>query len=1070
MHLTLTLFGSFAAKLNDKPVTQFRSVKAQALLAYLVYYAGRVYRRETLAGLLWPDQPQEIAGSNLRQTLTRLQKAIQNKVAEPAFLLITRDTVQFNPESAYDADVVHFGTSTCARHQQVVDGDCEQCVRYMQETAVLYTEDFLAHFYIPEAPAFDEWVRQIRENLHHAGLARFHWLAAWHERRGEYEQVLYYAHRQLDLEAWSEVAHRQIMRTLARQGRRTAALAQFKRCQAVLLTELGVQPAPETRALAEEIEAASEKRPFYLPPADSSFVGRREILAQLHQYLADDRKRLITVMGLGGIGKTRLVLEAAHHLVKDYLGPFRDGVFWVNLNGVPSQEALLTALMTALPYPFRGHTSPQDQLIKQLGDKEVLLILDNFEHLIEMAAPLLADLLGETACVKVVVTSRERLNLGQEWVLSVEGLSYPKANLLDLNLFKDEVDNYSALILFKTRAQQIVADFDWDEDEERLAAAIQICQLVEGMPLGIELAVAWVNMLACRDIAAELAARGQALDMLVMSRRLVKESHQSIRLVFDYSWQMLTEQEQKTLAGLSFFRGSFAYKAALAVVPTASLMVLSRLVDQSLVRRLPSQRLVLHELLRQFAAEQLADDERMAMVVAQAHAFYYSHLLAQLEPYWEDERIPTAVATIERDIQNIRLGWQWAAQQQALSLLAGYIISLYDYYAIKNLYQEGMLAFDTAMAYFEININEEEAGARAILARLITRQADFHYRMGFPHRAIQMLRQSIQLLLGSGDEAEAAFVHKLAGIIHYHLGAFETAQQFFERSLALGEGTPLSSLQANTYLKLGEINGVLGDYDTARTWLNQSFQAYTILGQTWGVAQSMRLLGEMAEALSDEAEAARYYERSLRLFEEINSPHGKALCFNCLGRLALKQGAWAEAEAYLRQSLVICREYESQAILTRVLNLLTAVAAAQTAYEAAQHYVREALATAVVSDALPLILETLYQIAVLRLHQQVLTSEIGTEVEQQPNNNVYQINPALPQLYGLLDFVAGHSATPYGTRNLAQKTSNELWLLLPPTVQQRVISGKAGVTVDTAVDALLPGVTPLPSLLLAGPH
>src|SRR5262245_11067224 len=325
----------------------------------------------------------------------------------------------------------------------------------------------------------------------------------------------------------------------------------------------------------------------HLPSPPTPFVGRSEEMALLRQRLDDPDCRLLTLVGPGGIGKTRLAVEAAHK----QRAHFVHGAHFVSLALVNSPDLFLFAVGNVLEFLFDGQQAPIVQLINYVRDKRLLLLLDGFEHLLD-AVPLLADLLAGAPHLKLFVTSRERLNLQGEWTLPIEGLDYPR------DTGHDHFERYSAVQLFVQAARQSQPGFSLNSDAP---GVLHICQLVEGIPLAIELAAAWVRLLPCAQIAERLAS---SLDFLASPVRNAPERHRSLRVVFDHSWALLSSIEQTALAKLSVFRGSFDLEAAEAV-GGASLLVVASLVDKSLLRTDSTGRYALHELLRQYAAEQL---------------------------------------------------------------------------------------------------------------------------------------------------------------------------------------------------------------------------------------------------------------------------------------------------------------------------------------------------------------------------------------------------------------------------------------------------------------------------------
>jgi predicted ATPase/class 3 adenylate cyclase len=331
-----------------------------------------------------------------------------------------------------------------------------------------------------------------------------------------------------------------------------------------------------------------DRRPDHLPAQPTPFVGRDHELAEIQHGLDGSGYRLLTLVGTGGIGKTRLAIEAAQR----NRASFTHGAHFVPLATVLSPDMVPFAIGDILEFTFLGPDAPLNQLIAYLHDKTLLLVLDNFEHLVS-GAPMLADLLAGAPRLKVLVTSRERLSLQGEWVLPVESIEYP-ARADD-----DQFASYAAVQLFKQGAQRVQPAFALLDDAP---CVLRICQLVEGLPLAIELAATWVRLLPCWQVADRLAS---SLDFLTSLARDVPERHRSLRAVFNQSWDMLTSTEQTAYAKLSVFHGPFDLQAA-EEVGGASLAVLASLSDKSLLRADGQGLYTLHELLRQYAAAQLA--------------------------------------------------------------------------------------------------------------------------------------------------------------------------------------------------------------------------------------------------------------------------------------------------------------------------------------------------------------------------------------------------------------------------------------------------------------------------------
>jgi DNA-binding SARP family transcriptional activator len=459
--LSLGLLGPLRITLDGQPVSGFVYTKARALLAYLAVDADCAHQRDALVGMLWPDLPDTAARTNLRQALANLREAIGDARATPPFLLITRDTIQLNPRSDYELDTAAFTAllAACETHPHRRLVRCRPCAARMEQAIALYRGDFLAGAILADSVPFEEWELLHREQLHQRALDALARLADYHERRGDDEHARRYAQRQIELDPWREEAHRQLMRLFGCGGQRSAAPAQYETCRRILARDLDVAPAAETMALYKRIRDTPRsalrvlsslspaqgpesqnstlkiQNAYNFPAQTTSLLGRETELAELGDLLENPTYRLITIVGPGGIGKTRLALAAAAAQAE----VFADGAAFVPLAAISSATFLAPALLAGLDVGLQGQRDPHDQLLDYLREKELLLVLDNLEQLLAPglshtaaenrqdagATELLADVLRYAPGVTLLVTSRERLALPGEWLFDLSGLSYP---------------------------------------------------------------------------------------------------------------------------------------------------------------------------------------------------------------------------------------------------------------------------------------------------------------------------------------------------------------------------------------------------------------------------------------------------------------------------------------------------------------------------------------------------------------------------------------------------------------------------------------------------------------------
>jgi DNA-binding SARP family transcriptional activator/predicted ATPase/Tfp pilus assembly protein PilF len=880
MELTLRLrfLGPLQVERDGEPVRGLRSRKALALLGYLAVQ-GQPVPREQLADLFWEERSESRGRANLSWALNRISSVLT------VYLQTDRHSVQFQRTDAYWLDIDAF-------EELEARGDAASLTAAVE----LCRGEFLEGLYLDGCPEFEIWLVAERERWRERVAQVLGKLVAHHSRRGAYEQGLRFARRLLALEPWREGTQRQVMGLLARSGQREAALAQYETCRRVLAEELGVEPMVETTALYERILAVSSTRRHNLPAQPTPFVGREEELAEMVRLLGDPDCRLLTAVGPGGIGKTRLALRAASARGEAFL----EGVYFVPLVGVSSADFVVSAIADALQFSLSGPRDPQSQLLNYLRGKEVLLVLDSFEHLLE-GTELLGEILQQAPEVKLLVTSRERLNLRWEWCFEVGGLKYPVSDITD----EQELKTYGAVQLFQQTARRVSQRFLLASHDE--PAVVRICRLVEGMPLGIDLAASWVGTRTCTGIAEEIAHN---LSFLATALRDVPKRHQSVQATFEGSWRLLTPAEQRAFMTLSVFSGGFSREAA-SEVAGASSAVLGSLVNKSLLRFLPSGRYEMHELLRQCAAEKL---EPQAQTVARdRHCVYFATFLQSREGDLIGAGVAEALAAIKAEIGNVRAAWHWAVAQGKLEEIERSLGGLSRFYLLAGPFQEAEMLVEMAVSHVRSLVRQEDGPGRAsmVLGELLAEQARFLNERAKHGQAILAAQAAIDV--ASLDETHRTVRLRAVGHLQWGRALWRQAdyaagQVQLERALALAQSARLRQIAADALRHLGLVRWHLGDYAEAKTYCEQALCGYREIGDRRGESGTLNNLGLVAKNQDDYRGARVYFEQALSILSEIGARQGESIVLGNLGLISNQQGDYAGARAYYEQALHIDRE------------------------------------------------------------------------------------------------------------------------------------------------------------------
>ena len=676
---------------------------------------------------------------------------------------------------------------------------------------------------------------------------------------------------------------------------------------------------------------------YTLPSQSSHFVGRQEELQAIVTQLADPDCRLLTLVGPGGIGKTRLAVEA----IKKLSDQFAHGIQFIDFQPIGSADLVTSTIVNSINVPMSGQEDALTLLTSFLVNKEMLLVLDNFEQLVDGAA-LMSALLDAAQGVKLLVTSREALNLQEEWLFPVRGMTFPMTD--DDMTF----ESFSAVQLFVERARRVHPRFSLS-DERR--GVIRICRMVEGMPLALELAAVWTKTLPCVEIAGEIQNN---LNFLETNLRNVSDRHRSMQAVFAQTWKRLSADESRLFRKLSVFRGGFRREAA-EQIEAASLRTLSTLVDKSLLVRALDGRYQIHELLRQYAEAQLQQDAEEAHDVQERHAVYFTDFLHNIEDDLSTKRPLEALVEVAADIENIRAAWQRVVAGMNVSAIEKTVISLSLFYYYRNRYREAVDVYDNSARALE---NAGQKG-RALALNLIA-LGWFLLRVGQIEKsgaAFEKGRTILQRLnLSAPIMGDPLAGMSLVAVVQ---GDYAKAAQIAEQGCRENAANGVTTNLPINYYAWASAMQAQGDYRAAKQYALRGTTIARSVNLIWILAYCLSALGDATAALGNYAEARQHYQESYAMREAFTDAEGMALALNNLGKIALLENEYEQAQRLYQKSHSFYRDLGDRGGLASVRFGLGCAACALGQYAAARRYFHEALQGAISAQFIPLALSFL---------------------------------------------------------------------------------------------------------------
>ena len=841
--LSIFLLGPPLVEIAGLPVRP-GTRKTLALLAFLAI-SRRQHRRESLINLLWPDYAKSSGQASLRNSLHPLREAIGGSRLDAS-----RDSVGLKPGGDTWIDVERFRglIAQCGAHGHRMDQVCAACRKPLGAAAELYRGDFLSGFGLPDSANFDDWQPAQTEALRSDMELCFDRLTLCLREQGDPGRAIRYACTWLERDRMNETAHRRLMDLYVMSGQRTAALRQYEACAQILQEELGAEPESETKQLFEHIrdDDITVTKPAFrrpdgafsnnLPHQPTRFFGRGKQMQAIRKLLPETH--ILTLTGAGGCGKTRLALETASTLLEEH----EDGVWLVELAPLSDPALIPHAVAAALDVTEQAGTPVMETLVSYLRRKQLLLVMDNCEHLIDECARVVAGLSGSCRSLSVIATSREPLNVPGEVIWRVPSLEFPPENCLD-DLKIPELSAFAAVELFMDRAASAMPAYTLTDPNA--AAAAQICRRLDGIPLAIELAAARLRALTVEQILAGLDDRFR---LLSEGSRTAPARHRTLRAAIDWSYDLLSPKEKTLFRRFSVFAGGFTLAAAESICADEGadgliasgdiLNLTAHLVDKSMVQREEQEghaRYRLLESVRQFALEQLVESGEAENAKAR-HADYYLKPAQEVE-FFGQEHVAW-LRKLDAEHNNVRAALAWSLDGEQVELGQRSTEALWWFWYVRGHMSEGQRWLGEALS-------KGSDVPAALRAGLLCRAGHLAIDLGEVARAKALLLESMVMSEQIGDNAAIAQTLYFRGLLSYMRGDFQNAAVLYEKSMALSEQVGpkwfyLSALEMRGRMALEQ-----GDLELAEPHLTEALVLSRNLRADYHIAVALRDLGQL---------------------------------------------------------------------------------------------------------------------------------------------------------------------------------------------------------------------------------
>lgn len=852
-HLEITLFGNPIIRRNGQIYNDFKTKKSKALLIYLLY-TQVPHHRDYLADLFWGTLSQERASANFRHSLSDLRKDF----SECLYITRTEVGIDHNADYRVDTHLVH----NYLQQQHPTKDDLDNML-------LLYRAPFLDSFHINKTPDFLDWIIIEREKWHNNIVQTLSRQVRQLIEKHSYHDGLHYVEKLVALDPTNEMAQQLKLSLLGWTGQRTEAIRYYHQSETLLNETFNITPDPQTTEIYEQIKAGSFKltanaivssepqlQKHHIPTQLVPLIGREKEIDQLSVLLTNPQIKLVTIVAMGGMGKTHLSLAVAEQQREH----FSDGIYFIEFAHLSVDVDIMQHIALSINYQLHiDADTAMQQLLDYLNDKQMLVILDNFEHL-QSQNKLILRLLNSTRYLTLLVTSRLRLNIRGEHIFNLKVFETVDWQSID------EANKYPAVQLFVSNARRIQPEFTLTE--VNLGYVSRICSIVDGLPLGLLMASSWLSVLTPQQIVDRIS---QSLKMLPTSMTGVSERHHEMTQVFDFTWSLLHEVEQTTFAKLTVFQRGFTFEASQEIA-NASAEIIMHLVNHSLIQReVASDRFVIHELLRQYGMQKLEDIGETFNTELE-HLRYFADFIQQQEDDLIRETQLLAIRRLTPDFDNIKRAWYFALNNLTsieLSILDSMVMGLFYFIRLREYWQEGYTLFHQAVQMIHGSEFEDQIN-----------------RFGF----ILVAYCNCMFFLNHIDKTVA---YAKIGLIHAENHSDADAQIVLASSLSI-------------FLQ------IFGQVDEARAVFENGLRVAEDYGNPYYFAQLYQSQAFVARLDNDPERVMKCVELSLPVFREYGDHYFASHSLSAFAYAVAYQGHYDEAISYLEESLAIHSDFGSE--------------------------------------------------------------------------------------------------------------------------------------------------------------